>query len=265
MTMKKWLWVVVVLIAVNANAALISLNFSENSGNQPFTGGQNIGPLATDSSYWNTTDTRASGTLVAGTKTNLVDDTGTPTGADVTWTSANTWWNHDGTGTDEQKLSVGYLDDTETVPGIGVQITVSNIPYSVYKVYGLLAGDANQGTWGDGIANSYLTQNFSVNGAWVLGGNASTTAPAFGSIENNNDAHGTPWTELVVGVTTGNYWTINTSGSTLTVQGLSRYADGDGATRGTFTALIIEQIPEPSVLGLFALFGSVFLLRRRNA
>jgi hypothetical protein len=29
----------------------------------------------------------------------------------VEWDSANTYWNNDGTGDDEHRLSVGYLDD----------------------------------------------------------------------------------------------------------------------------------------------------------
>jgi len=52
--------------APQAHAALISVNFAENDANQGFAGGQDIGPLRTNSSNWNNTVNRDSGTLISG-------------------------------------------------------------------------------------------------------------------------------------------------------------------------------------------------------
>ena len=68
-------------------ADIISLNFSENSGNQTFAGGELIGPLGTDSANWNSTDLPDAGDLANGSKAGLVDDTGAVTGVTVTWAS----------------------------------------------------------------------------------------------------------------------------------------------------------------------------------
>ena len=214
-------------------ADIISLNFSENSNNQIFDGGQLIGPLQTDSANWNITDVRDSGTLAAGTKSNLIDDWGINIGVSVTWESSVVYWNHDGTADDEHKMSVGYIDDG----GDGINIVFENIPYARYRVYGLIATDQNQGAAGATPPNSFPARNFQVNGQWVFGGDESTTARAYGTITNNYDAHGEYWTEIVPGEVVGNYWTFETSGSTLTIQGLTR----NGEQRGTLTAVIIEQ------------------------
>lgn len=119
-----------------AAAQSISLNFSENAGNQHFTGGQLIGPLLTDSANWNNTNDYG-GALAAGTMTGLKDEAGVATAASVTWSSSNVWYNADGVGDDEHKMSVGYLDDGAP----GVSVTFSNIPYTNYRVYGLLGSD----------------------------------------------------------------------------------------------------------------------------
>lgn len=252
-------------IACSASANIISLNFSENAGNQPFAGGELIGPLGTDSTNWNTTDFPDVGNLTAGSLFNLVDDTGTPTGASVDWTSSNTWYNHDGIGSDEAKLSVGYLDDG----GNGYLISLANIPYASYKVYGLIGGDQNQQTHGDGIANGYDSMNVLVNGAWVFGGDASTVAASYGTMENNNDANGENWTQLIPGQRAGNYWTMDATGAALTVQGQFRNADGNSGTRGTLTAVIIEDtsmvIPEPATAALALIaIGLLAGVRRRG-
>lgn len=210
-----------------ASIGIISLNFAENAANQVFDGGQLIGPLETDSAYWNNTINRDDGSLAAGTIEGLIDDTGAVTEADITWVSNVVWWQFDGTGNDEQRLAVGYLDDGDD----GIRITVTNIPYGVYRVYGLISTDQN---WLDSFPN----RNYLVNGQWVYGGDATTDADAYGGITPNNENNGQWWTEIVPGETIGNYWTIETSGSTLTIEGLPRA----GARRGTLGGLIIENM-----------------------
>lgn len=212
----------------------ISLNFSENSTNQIFAGNQNIGPLNSNSTYWNTTDTRDSGSLGTGEKSNLINQVGANTNAKVTWRCSNLYWNRDGTGDDQNKLAVGYLDDGATSDGYGVQITFENIPYARYRVYGMIASDTNQNT----APYTLPVRNVSVNGAWVYGGDATTTATAYGSIGRNFDALGAYWTKIVPGVQTGNYWTIETAGATLNIRIMPR----NGSQRGSITAVIIEEI-----------------------
>ncbi len=232
-----------VFAAGGAWAGTISLNFSENSGNQPFAGGALIGPLKTNSTYWNTTDTRATGDLVTGTKTGLIDGTGADTGASVEWDSSNTYWNHDGTGDDEHKLSVGYLDDWDSGNGNGPVITFSNVPYPVYRVYVLIASDQNQGS----TPPTFQYRNCRINGQWAFGGDASTTATAYGTINNNKTNNGEWWTEIVPGVKAGNYFTYVTSGSTLSIVAQRN----SGTQRGCITAVIIEELfvarnPDPA-------------------
>ncbi len=158
--LPRFLAVAAGMALATAGAASISVNFSENSANQGFAGGQLIGPLKTDSSNWNTTNGQPS--LEAGSLSGLIDDAGAATGASITWLASNTYWNSDGTGSDEARLSVGYLDDGGTSDGFGVQISVADIPYEQYVVLGLLAS-------GDG-SSTYTTLDFTVNGVPVLGG-----------------------------------------------------------------------------------------------
>ncbi|TWT37907.1 hypothetical protein KOR34_28730 [Posidoniimonas corsicana] len=210
--------------ATTSSAQIISLNFSENPGNQAFAGGELIGPLGTDSANWNST----SDPVDAGSISGLVDSAGASTSASVSWLSTNVWYNGDGTGDDQHRLSVGYLDDGTTSEGVGVDITFSNIPYTNYRVYGLLASDAGA---------SYTAADFNVNGSWVFGDTAAATAPAYGSINASFDATGSYWSPAN-GVAAGNYWTFDTSGSTLTIQGAARV----GGERGSLTGVVIRDL-----------------------
>ncbi|HOK95816.1 MAG TPA: immunoglobulin domain-containing protein [Anaerohalosphaeraceae bacterium] len=234
---SKWLWVAVwatvMATALQASAASISMNFVENATNQILTGGTPIGPISVDGKYWN--DNSKVGTPWAtNSMSNLIDDTGAATGVNVSWRSSNTWYTGEGTGSDEAKLSVGYLDDGTTTSPYGVQVTFTNIPYIRYRVYGMYASDTNQNT------SPYIVtmRNFEVNGVWVLGGTDATTAQAYGRTDRNYTANGQYWTKIEPGVKVGNYWTIETSGSTLTIKGLPR----NGSQRGSLTGVIIEEI-----------------------
>jgi len=199
----------------------ISIDFGSNT----FSGGEPIGPLASDSSNWN-----QAGGGAAGTKTDLIDSAGLPTGTDIQWQSSNTWGNGDGTSDDQHRLAQRYLDDSEAVG-----LTISNIPYTAYKVYGLFATDQN-GSGSCGIVN------IDVNGTWALGGSASTTAAAWGGITANYASHGEYWTEIDPGSVQGNYWTMVTTGATCTVAGEGRIGSSDN--RGCLTAIIIEKLQD---------------------
>ena len=128
-------------ICATASAMSIAMNFAQNASNQFFVGGAYIGPTGINSSNWNTSLNRDSGTLATGeigSSTTLLDDTGGTTTAVITWSSNNVFFNNDGTSTDEKKLAVGYLDDST-----GVNVTLSSIPYAVYNVYVLFTSDKN--------------------------------------------------------------------------------------------------------------------------
>ena len=202
---------------------IISLGFFK-TGDSAFSGGSNIGPLATDSANWNST----LGQDNSGSLTDLTDDDGIDTTADVVWTSANTWRNGvDNAATDEHRLAKSYLDDGNG----GCSVTFSNIPYATYRVYGLLSSDAG---------DLYNTCDFQINGLlWVNGESSSAVLPAYGNITTNNGSNGTFWTEIGGG-TRGNFWTEITSGSTLTIQGQDKWGGG----RGSLAGVIIEEVTD---------------------
>lgn len=241
-----------------ASAASISINFAENAGNQSFAGGTNLGPLGTDSSNWNNT---ADGglTLTGDTINGLIDDSGAATTANITWSAQGVWYNDQGISGDANKQNVGYLDDGLSANGPGIQITVTNIPYAQYKIYGLFSSDI-------GNTNATVTLlDFDVNsGNWVFGGAAAdNTLSGYGSIADNNAAHGTDFTEITSSVI-GNYWTMGgLTSSTLTIDGQTTL-NGGNVPRGTLSGLIIEQVPEPSSAALLGLGGLALILRRRK-
>jgi hypothetical protein len=239
--------------ATSAEAASIAVNFSENDANQGWLSAtSSIGPTGIQAQYFNTNNNppgvaglpTRTGSLSAGSLTGLLDDAGNTTTASVTWSSSNTWWNSDGTGTDNQRLAVGYLDDG----GSGVTITVNNVPFANYRVYGLLASD--QG-------NTYTTLDFVVNGSAVLGGSAT----AYGNMAESLANTGQEWSLLTTSQA-GNYWRSGTqTASTLTITGPARSGDD----RASITGFIIEEVPEPgsAALAAFSLVGMA--LRRRRA
>ncbi|MCX5637056.1 MAG: hypothetical protein NTX52_05095, partial [Planctomycetota bacterium] len=79
--------------------------------------------------------------------------------------------------------------------------------------------------------------NFDVNGTWALGGDETTTADAYGTVVSCYAATGKYWTQVVPGVTRGNYWKVSTSGSTCTINGRPK----NGTNRGCLTGIVIES------------------------
>lgn len=150
-----------VLAALAASAAQafagasISYNFTENGGNQGLDTTTPKGPLG--SSFWNDSIAEGvPGSLASPGETNLVDNTGTATTAAISWTSSGTWWNGSALDSDNARIVVGYLDDG----GTGPVVTVENIPYAKYNVYGVLGSD---------VGTEYQTQNFLINGSrWAF-------------------------------------------------------------------------------------------------
>ncbi len=215
-------WVAAALIAGTPGAAwsdIIAYNFSENPGNQGLDTTTPKGPTGT--SVWNDSNVVTSGGLATGTETGLVDDSNTATSASIAWSSSNVWWNGSGTGDEERRVVVGYLDDG----GSGVNVQVNNIPFAAYNVYGIVGSDEGA---------QYVTRDFQVNGTWVFGGASAATADAFGDW----DAAGATWVEIAPGSIRGNYWKMeNVTGSSLTIQGQPR----SGSQRGCLSAIVIEE------------------------
>lgn len=142
---------VMALVSPELRADSISYNFSENAGNQQLDTVTPKGPRGT--SFWN--DSNAEGAGASGSESDLVDDSGNPTNAAITWSSTNTWYNGSGTGSEDARILVGYLDDGAP----GVNVTLTDIPYAKYNVYGIVGSD--QGA-------EYTTGDFSVNGQWTF-------------------------------------------------------------------------------------------------
>ncbi|MCW1887432.1 PEP-CTERM sorting domain-containing protein [Luteolibacter flavescens] len=237
-----------------ADAASVAYNFSETNSNpsQSLDTTTPKGPLG--SSIWNDSYVTTTGGVATGTETNLVDNTGANTGMSISWTSKETWFGDGGGTTQDQRIVLGYLDDGDQGgANPGVFVTLSNISYSLYNVYLILASDAGTNT-------TYTSQDFLLNGStWIFGGASATTATAFASMESTS-ANGT-WTRAIAGVQTGNYaLATNLSGSTLTIDGLI----GAGGARGSLAGIIIEQVPEPSAALLAAAGGMLLFRRRRN-
>ena len=219
-------------VPVSKNSILI--NFDQG-GDESFAGGELIGPTSVDSAFWN------AGTGASGSLSNLMDNAGADTEVDALWYSAIMSENSDGATDDENRLSVGYLDDGEGTnsDGKGVLVTFNNIPYDTYKVYGLFASGQSP----------VSTVNFNVNGSWVLGGNASTTAAAWGTIYANYMANGEYWTEIDPGSVQGNYWTVDTTGTTCSIIGELP----NESNRGSLTAVIIEAISYTNASPVFTI------------
>lgn len=235
------------------DAASIAYNFSETSTNNSQTLDSTTpkGPLGT--SVWNDSYIVTTGNVANGTETNLVDNTGAGTGMSIAWSSKETWFGDGGNTTQDQRIVLGYLDDgNQGGSNPGVFVTLSNIPYSNYNIYILLASDT-------GSSTTYTTQDFLINGTtWALGGATPVTATAYANMESTS-ANGT-WTQAIAGGQTGNYIQVsNLSGGTLTIDGQI----GSGGARGSVAGVIIQQVPEPSC-GLLALLGGALLVRRRR-
>lgn len=231
----------------SASAEVISIDFNNTTDpNWTISGTEVAGPLG--SAHWNTT------TTAAGAGQALVDDTGAATTATITWNAANTWTNGDGGSNGlDGFLSHAYLDDSA-----GVSITVENIPYTTYKVYGLFASGSDK--------TPLLMLDFQVNGSWVIGGaSAVNDTTVYGTVAGNIANNGESWTEMDPGSTIGNYWTLSgLTGSTLTINGQA--ADGSSNLRGSLTGVIIQAIPEPSsyaLMGGLLALASVMIRRRK--
>ncbi|MFC4992320.1 PEP-CTERM sorting domain-containing protein [Rubritalea tangerina] len=243
----------------SAIAASVAINFSENT-NQNFNQNSPIGPTGINSANWNNTTNRDSGSLAAGSITNLIDDSGASTGTSLTWSSNNVYYNReDGVGSDQAKLAVGYLDDTASA----ISISLTSVTYAQYRVYILLSSDQGQ----TGATTYTTTSDILINGQNPLGqiingSNTGANATAYGSIIDANAGAGNNWVQILGDgagsqTQTGNYFTFETSGD-LTI------TSGRTGGRGSIAGVIVEAVPEPSSTALIGLAGLALIIRRRK-
>ena len=127
----------------------------------------------------------------------LVDDTGAPSGATVTWSSNNTWQMPITDQAGNRRLMRGYLDTTETSV---TTVTVAGLPNAAYDVYVYADGDN---------ASSARTGAYRISGAGIT----ATTIDLTDAANTNFNATFTQATNSV-----GNYvkFSIVASGFTVT-------------------------------------------------
>ena len=107
-----FVWPSQLLVTTTVNGSDIAMNFADDDTTEAFSGRESIGPTGIDSNYWNSSIDRDFESLAAGTKRNLMHDSGVKTTVTVVWKAKNSSRiESERTDTDEQKLARSYLDD----------------------------------------------------------------------------------------------------------------------------------------------------------
>lgn len=176
--------------------------------------------------------------------TNLLDETGTATTANVTWSSSNTW-KASANATPTEKLLYGYLDGGST--GAPVNVSITDISFALYDAYIYINRDGNDST-----------STYTVNGqtVTVTPGSNQTSLSLAGITTIGDPNPGTSGTYIHF---------INLSGdfSLLTSNAFDYPQSGDG--RSPVNAIQIVSVPEPSSIVLIgAGLSALFFLRRKN-
>lgn len=179
--MKKRLWAVVLAMlggaASVASAQSIGVSFAEDDGgvirvNQTLAPEDVAGYPSVAQANWNNF------ILSQSPGTDLVDSTGAAAGVSVSWAASNAWGDGGAdTSTPDGRLARGNFDDGQTSDGVGVDVSVTGIPYSDYSVVLYLSSDQGAGgEFGVYTANGVgkkggETLSISAYGGWVPGDN----------------------------------------------------------------------------------------------
>lgn len=204
-----------------AQADSISVNFGSNETNGLINNGSIVtaGAIPVPGTGWNNAATPN------GSATNLIDDSGSATTADVTWATNNTWRSGSGGGTGTSQngnLLKGYLDDSP------MTVTTSEIPYLFYDLYLFNASDST----GTSQTSTYNAHPFQVNGDWWHYGGSDTILQ-----DATWEANG--WTNADTLAEGSHYLKLdNYASSSLTIT--SRDANGSG--RGSLAGIQVNNL-----------------------
>lgn len=159
----------------------------------------------------------------------LIDNTGAPTAAAVSWTSANTWSSGATLTTGNGQLTRAYLDDGAG----GCQFTVTNNPFLLSNVYLIVATDQGGGTQ---TGNNFNYRPVTVNGtSYTHNGTATIAGTAnWGQIGGSGER----WRDSAPLAEGLNYLKIpNVGGLNINVKGSA----GAAPARGSIAGIQIEN------------------------
>ncbi len=213
-------------VAAHAQS-IISVNFGANETNGSINTGSALtaGALPIAGTFWN----NMSGATQT-TPQSLINDLGAPSGASVTWSSANTWRSGSPGGTATSlngNLTKGYLDDG----GAGAIVNVSNVPFLAYNVY-VIRGSDQGGATNNALANY---RPLTVNGT-NFQGNQPLNTLSTATIVGGASTTGYNWTNNDTLLDGRNYHVAtNRSGLSLVIRG------NTGTGRGPIAGVQIQD------------------------
>lgn len=242
------------ILATGAHAATISFNIGGGNQNAPGTGGAAGEGIVTGNAGLGQLGNWNNGIGTSGTVTNAVDSGGAGTGANISWSTNNTWSTStaDGNGTDVDLMS-GYLDNFHANGSIVVTGLPAAYTTNGYNILVYYNNDNNLNTAGftalDNLANTDTRYGHQVaaNANYPLGG-------PDGYIISTDPNSNTTFSANIVQLS-------GLSGADFTLTGNA--GSGQPSIRARPNGIQIIAVPEPSSM-LFVLLGAVGLVFHRR-